>query len=265
MGKLTAARFITDRAATGYVSFTTKEMADALGVPEVNARASLRWYRKKGEIATPLSGFHLIVPPEDRDRGCLQAEVFVPQLMRHLGLPYYVGLLSAAAYHGAAHQRPQLFQVVIPKGRPRILCGKIGIDFISRQNAVKVPVIRRNTPSEAIRVSSPEATAFDLVGYERRSAGIDNVATILIELSEVLDGDRLAEVAALSPVAWSQRLGYLLETLDLEKVIELGPLAAYVEAHANKVTPLTSWGELKGRRRDPRWKVAINVEVDPDL
>ena len=31
---------------------------------------------------------------------------------------YYVGLLTAAMYHGASHQQPQIFQVVIEKNRP---------------------------------------------------------------------------------------------------------------------------------------------------
>jgi hypothetical protein len=33
---------------------------------------------------------------------------------RH-GLTYYAGLLSAAQYHGAAHHRPQEFQIVVAK------------------------------------------------------------------------------------------------------------------------------------------------------
>jgi hypothetical protein len=36
-----------------------------------------------------------IVPPEYRSLGCLSPEQFIPQLMKHLGLEYYVGLLSA--------------------------------------------------------------------------------------------------------------------------------------------------------------------------
>ena len=36
---------------------------------------------------------------------------------RVLDLGYYSGLLSAAEYHGAAHQRPQAFQVFLAKNR----------------------------------------------------------------------------------------------------------------------------------------------------
>ena len=38
--------------------------------------------------------------------------LWIDDLMRFHHVPYYVGLLSAAALHGAAHQQPQEFQVV---------------------------------------------------------------------------------------------------------------------------------------------------------
>lgn len=47
--------------------------------------------------------------------------------MKFLGQPYYVGLLSAAALHGAAHHQPQEFQVVTNKQfRPAVLVGQFG-------------------------------------------------------------------------------------------------------------------------------------------
>ena len=66
----------------------------------------------------PFRGFHLIVPPEYRALGCLPADQFVPQLMEHLGLVYYAGLLSAASLHGAAHQAPMVFQTIVADNRP---------------------------------------------------------------------------------------------------------------------------------------------------
>ena len=67
------------------------------------------------------------------------------------------------------------------------------------------------TPRGWIDVSSPEATAFDLVGYPKHTGGLDNVATVLAELRETIDGEQLAAVAHLSPTPWAQRLGHLLD------------------------------------------------------
>ena len=119
----TALAFVTDLAATGRYHFTTHEAVEALGVSMVAARASLRRLKHKGQLADPHRGFHVIVPPEYRRLGCLPAEQFVPQLMEHLGEHYYAALLSAAELHGAAHQRPQSFQVMVRSARRAIACG----------------------------------------------------------------------------------------------------------------------------------------------
>lgn len=36
-------------------------------------------------------------------------------------------------YPGAAHQRPQVFQVVVARNKPEIVCGKVRIQFIARR------------------------------------------------------------------------------------------------------------------------------------
>ena len=121
---LNAARYIVDLASRGRHHFTTEEAAVALGGSVPTTRAALRRLKAKGEIADPFRGFHVIVPPEYRRLGCLPAEQFVPQLMRHLDAAYYVALLSAAELHGAAHQRPQAFQVMVKTNRRAIACGR---------------------------------------------------------------------------------------------------------------------------------------------
>ena len=109
--------YIDSLEARGRYHFTTDEVAKALGVTPVAARASVPRQRQKGRIAAPHRGFFVVVPPEYRLLGCLPAEQFVPQLMKHLGLAYYVGLLSAAALHGAAHQASIMPQVFAVDGR----------------------------------------------------------------------------------------------------------------------------------------------------
>jgi hypothetical protein len=80
----------------------------------VSAAAGLALSRlaKQKLIASPAQGSYAIVPPEYFSFGCLPAEQFIPALMKRLNLPYYAGLLSAAQYHGAAHQRPQVGAIV---------------------------------------------------------------------------------------------------------------------------------------------------------
>ena len=65
--------------------------------------------------------------------------------MKRKGLTYYAGLLTAAQYYGAAHQRPQEFQVFTQKNRRPIRCGKVRAKFIARKNIDHVRVQEFNT------------------------------------------------------------------------------------------------------------------------
>lgn len=257
-----AAALVTDLASRGRHHFTTEEAANALGGSIVGTRAALRRLTQKGGLAAPHRGFHVIIPPEYRRLGCLPADQFVPQLMAHLGLRYYAALLSAAQYHGAAHQQPQVFQVMVRRNRPSIACGEVRVAFIARRNVEEIPVVEHNTPRGPIRVSNPEATAFDLVGYCNRAGGLDHVATVLAELGERLSRQQLVAVARLSPVAWAQRLGHLLDCVGWAD--RAAGLADYVQRTARDAVPLDPRADGKGAR-DPRWKLDVNVQVAPDL
>ena len=258
-----ASNFISDQMAKGRYTFTVEDADQVLGPTLIATRAALRRLSKKGEIVMPYRGFWVIVPPEFQSVGCLPPEQFIPQLMEHLGEPYYAGLLSAAAYHGAAHHRPQVFQVVVAKNRPNIECGKVRVNFIARKNVTEIPTTPFKTPRGLLKLSSPEATAFDLVGYSDRAVGLDNVATILSELAEKLDGKKLVDVAKFSPIAWAQRLGYLLDQVgENDKAAELAGYLAQVKPVS---TPLDRSKPFKGASKDSRWAVMVNAEVEAEF
>lgn len=200
---MAAIQFITDLVAKGRYSFSSDEAARALGTSPVATRAALRRLRQKGKLAMPYKGFYVVVTPEYQNAGCLPASHFLPALMAHWGERYYAGLLSAAELHGAAHQRPQVIQVVVARNKPMILCGRIRVSFVARKNMEQIPTIDVKTPRGYLKISTPEATAYDLVGYPRHGAGLDNVATVLAELAEKLDGKELVRLAELSPIAWA--------------------------------------------------------------
>lgn len=260
---MAALDLIDHLASQGQYHFTTKEAVGRLAVSIAAARAAIRRLQSKGLVAAPYRGFHVIVPPEYRRLGCLPADQFIPQLMEHLGLAYYAALLTAGRYHGAAHHQPQLFQVVVAQNRPPIACGEVRVSFVARRNAVDVPTVRINTPRGHLAVSTPEATAFDLVGYPQHSGGIDNVATVLAELAERLDPATLALLAPLSPVPWAQRLGYLLDQVGAAD--RTSPLAEHVASVVNETTALVPSAPANGAPYDKRWRLLANVEVEPDL
>jgi predicted transcriptional regulator of viral defense system len=259
---LSAAKYILELAANGQHHFTTDEAVAALGASVPTARAALRRLKAKGEIADPHRGFYVIVPPEYRRLGCLPADQFVPQLMQHLGEAYYVALLSAAELHGAAHQRPQSFQVMVKVNRRDLECGEVRVQYVARKDMARTPVIEKNTPRGPLRVASSEATALELVGYADQCGGLDNVASVLSELVEVIDPQKLVSVAALCPIAWVQRLGYLLDVSGHRELADV--LAPHVKLQAHVVAPLVRATTKTGAERVERWKLAVNASVESD-
>jgi predicted transcriptional regulator of viral defense system len=258
-----ASQFIAELAARGRYHFTTEEAVASIGGSLPTVRAALRRLKAKREIADPYRGFYVVVPPEYRRLGCLPAEQFMPQLMQHLDEIYYVALLSASELHGAAHQRPQRFQVMVKTNRRSLECGDVRVQFVARKDLERTPVVEKNTPRGVLRVASPDATALELVGYADQCGGLDNVATVLAELVEALDAQRLLAAAELCPIAWVQRLGYLLDAGGHPEIGDA--LALHVKQHAHAVAPLVRAKSKAGSQRLERWKLAVNANVELDL
>ncbi|WP_439102351.1 type IV toxin-antitoxin system AbiEi family antitoxin [Congregibacter sp.] len=260
---LAAKDLVATLASRGRYSFTSTEAREALQVSPSASKLALNRLTKQGLIATPARGFYVIIPPEYRSLGCLPAEQFIPDLMKLKGLTYYAGLLSAAQYYGAAHQRPQEFQVFVQQNRGPLRCGKVRVKFIARKNIDYVPVRTFNTSRGALKVSSPEATAIDLVGYPEHVGGLNQVATILSELAEEIDASVLAAAATTAPITWIQRLGHILELVGAENAAQ--GLKGYVSEHAREYTKLMPGGDKDAGPRLREWKLVVNADLEPDI
>ena len=250
-------------AAKGRYHFRMSDMRAALGVSAAATKLALNRLARKGLIASPARGFYVIVPPEYMRIRCLPAAQFIPALMECKKRPYYVSLLSAAQYHGAAHHRPQVFQVTLDRNRRPISCGAVRVLFYARKRIAEVPVQKYNTPRGTMLVSSAEATAVDLVGYERRVGGLDNVATVLSELAEIIDPRLLADAAKTAPLAWGQRLGYILEQVGAADKTAM--LKAHVKERAHDLVPLAPGMPFDLAKRAADWRLRINTEIEAEV
>jgi len=258
-----ARQYLDNLANASRYTFTTADARAALGLSQAALKVALNRLAHKKLIVSPARGFHIIVPPEYRSLGSLPAEQFIPALMQSLDLSYYAGLLTAAQYHGAAHQRPQEFQVFVDKSRRPIASGRVRVAFMVRKNLQKVPVQSFNTPRGTLLVSTPEATAFDLVGYQHHAGSLSQVATVLAELAERIDAKTLAKAAATTPISWAQRLGYLLERAGAEN--KTAALKTYVRDHTHESTLLLPQAPRKNASRNADWKLYVNADVEIDL
>ena len=256
--------YIDQLTGRGSTAFTIGQMQDDLGITNKAARRMLERLLCNKEITTPAKGYYLILTPEFRELGCLPPNYFIDDLMSHWHKTYYVGLLSAAMFHGAAHQQPQAVQVMLPAARPDIICGKVVIQFIQNVSCHKTPVEPLKTPTGALLVSTAEATAMDLVRFMRRSAGINRVATIIHELGEKLDKKKLLELTTVfKESAWVQRLGYLLETLG--HVDTAQSLLDYLKTTKSRMIPLVPYLGIDNAEKCKKWRIYINANVESDL
>jgi predicted transcriptional regulator of viral defense system len=248
----------------GRHTFTRDEAERALGSSGLATYHSLRRLQKAGWLVMPRRGFYLIVDPEYRALGALPPASWIDDLMAFHGTRYYVGLLSAASLHGAAHQQPMEFQVVADKVLRPLTVGGVRIRFFFSRHVSDAVTERMKTTSGYIPVSTPEMTAFDLVRYRKRGASIDHVATVIAELAERLDAKRLLSIAKreeTTPVV--QRLGYLLDLTGRGELAE--PLHNLVEDRKPRLVPLEPESSEAVSERNARWHVLVNTTIEVEV
>ena len=256
------ASWIDDRQAVGLYYFTREEAIQSLKITEEAFRKAAARLAKKFRIVRIRSGFFVIVPLEYRASGVLPADWFIADLMAYLEQPYYVGLLSAAALHGAAHQQPQQFQVVTTAPQRRIQKNNLSLRFFFKTNFDATPVTQIKVQTGYMVVSTPEATALDLIRYSRSIGGLDRVITVLQELGETIDAKKLLEASRKEGnLAYAQRLGWLMEKAGHTNVEALSQWVTDQKPLPARLDPSQP---AKGARKNDRWQLLINATVEGD-
>ena len=255
--------FIDQLQATGTYTFSHADARAALPTSEIAVDNALRRLRKRGRIVTSRRGFYVIVPTEYRTAGSPPSSWFIDDLMGSLGQPYYVGLLSAAAIHGASHQQPMTFQVVTDRPTREGVAGRAHITFHMSRQVGETPASRVQTETGTMRVSTPESTAFDLVRFSAACGGWSNVATVLLELAERLEPEALCSVAQLRKIPEIQRLGYLLDRTGQPRLAD--PLLRVLGSKRYRPVALAPDAPRAGVDAVSPWRVIPNLDVEINL
>ncbi len=252
--------YIDDWQAHGRYVFTTKDLSVADSRSSVAVEAALRRLKKSGRIACPRRGFYVIVPVEYKEAGSPPPSWYIDDLMTYLVQPYYVALLSAAAIHGAGHQQPMVFQVMTDRPTRDMQAGRARIGFHQTQSMDKVSMKNVQTETGVMRVSTPETTALDLVKYSDSAGGISNVATVLGELSEVLDRQKFIIPASAYTSATIQRLGFLLTLVSSAGLSE--PLNNWLLNRRYRRILLDPNGDKDNLVLDSTWRIMHSNALD---
>lgn len=254
--------YIESLLRRGAITFSKDSAIKALGCSEIAFMRASQRLQKKGLLLRPVTGFYVIIEVEYRDAGGPPPSHYLPKLMNHLRLPYYMGLLSAASFHGSTHQAVMETQVVTSRSLPSIEYGRSRIRFIKNKFTEKIPKQPLKTPHGEVLISSPEATLFDLLRYDQKAAGLSHIATVILEMAEAINGRKLPAIAEIyNEIPLTQRVGYMLEKFgDRKDAAHLHKWLKDKEVSLVKLRP-----NVKDRREtNTKWSLNINAVIEPD-
>lgn len=252
--------------------FTTEKMKKDLRISDNAARIGISRLKKEKIVITPVNGLCIIVPPQDRAIGSVPADQLVYIMMNYLNADYYVGILSAGLYYGATHQKPARFQVITNRRiKHSMSFGKIEIDLVYRKKFSHVQVKEFPTKSGYLKVATPELIALDLFKYHKRAGGISHIATVLAELTPVLDVGKLIDLAfSLGEEGQLRRIGYVIEKIEVyeneeNQALILTELEKFLKNSKIPFIPLVPYIDNKGFARCKKWKIIENTNFESDL
>ena len=197
--------------------------------------------------------------------GTLPVELYIDNLMKYLGRRYYVGLFSAAMLHGAAHQQPQEFFIIIESPNLRkIKKGQLAINFSEKGKFPFFGIEERKTDTGYMKVSGKELTFFDLIYFEKILGGYNRITSMLADLTDGIRKSKFREVLENDfPLTVYQRAGYILEHIIRDEKLA-GIVKERLAKENVRSTLLAPFGEKVGAV-ESRWKVQVNIEIESDL
>ena len=264
---LTIADWVQNESFRGHFTFTRDDIDRAFpSLSAVQVVQALWNLSERGILYSPWQSFYVIVPTEYRLKGVVPPVFFIDQLMRFLGRQYYIGLLNAGEFYGAAHQRPQTFTCIVD-GLPIRSVSRKGITMLFHRKANMPMAFTRQfkTQMGTINVSSPCLTALDLILLEPHIGGLSRAATVIAELvPELHFAEQPVELLQYFNAPIIQRLGYVLEcVLDEQQTAdELYDLARKAGISFRKV--LLKVTKPATNNLNIRWKIIDNQPIEID-
>lgn len=207
--------------ARGELVISVDEVARAGQMTHLAVRRQLERLPQQVAHLPGRSSAYVIVPPEHRARGAPPVAAWLDAYFRLRGQSYYVGLLAAAALHGSSNQALQVTQVLTTKQTRPMDVGRLHVDFYVKGHLQQTPLCALARMPAPLAVSSPEATALDLIAFSHRIGGIPRVTEVIENLKGMMSlvGLRTA-LRAETQTSVKQRLGYVLSILGLDRMAE---------------------------------------------
>ncbi len=262
---MTLNEWVNEREIRGKVTFTADDAYEALpDADNGNIQVELSRLISRGRIQNVYRGFYVIMPPQYALKGIIPAPYYIDALMKHIGKPYYVALLSAASLHGATHQRAMATQVMTRTPRSTISERNKQISWCFRKNIPSELLLTTNTEMGIMYFSCAELTAVDLVQFASHIGGYQRAATVLSEMMDVVDIKKIELVLPYTNHAVIQRLGYILENVLYEQdkadvlysIVERDKRRWHLTRMSNEHPAVES--------QSNRWRINMNIDIEID-
>jgi predicted transcriptional regulator of viral defense system len=262
---MSAADYINQLLSYEEYSFSFNELYDNSPKSKQALISELKRLSDKKEIVNLRHGFYLILPPRYRNIESLPLELYINKLFEYLNKPYYVSCLSAARFHGSAHQQIQKDYVITIPPPIRDTYKTSNIKFLTCSHWPEFNVVKKKSEAGYYNISSPVLTIADLISYQSQLGGLNKQFTVIQELSEEIELNDLKDLLKWYPYKSTlQRLGYLLAKLQISP--DLTDMI-YSELVRRKIYPILLDPGMEKIAGDigNQWKVNVNIELESDL
>lgn len=259
--------WIEDLEAQGRLFLTRKEALSALDISDNAFHLQMKRLYSKKRVVCVGSGLYAIVPFQFRHQGCIPVHWLIDPYFQHLAKDYYVGLLSAASFYGATHQQPMIFQVMVDEHRRRLRLPNLHVYFYGQRYMNEAHTSHIQVPTGRLRISTPAQTMVDLVRFYKAGGYMDNVACVIHSLADVVASKDLEKVLPLSETSPLQRLGYILDVLEREKLSSCVDRFLNRERHKARTflkpdVDVKTGRFARDRLYNQKWKLVINDSLD---
>jgi len=250
---------LTELTRQGKRLFTLDDAAKIYGSSNSGLRELLSTLVKRRWLQRMEGGKYLILPFEAGREGEWTEHEFI--IASYLINPYYIAFHSALNYYGYTEQVSRTVFVASTRRKLKSALEISGVTyrFVCMTDRKFFGATEVTLDRYRVNISEPEKTIVDCLDRLEYCGGVVEVAKALCYGRDELDSLKIAEYAWKNGnKAVSQRLGYLLETLDAGTN---DATALLHDSISNSYAPLDTLATPKGRYID-RWKILVNVPVN---
>ena len=275
-----AQRFVVAQKAVGQVGFTMAQITKDTGLSTIAARAQLKRLNRPNRLGgcvvrvSPRQDFFLIVGDDQLIMGAPPVFWWLDAYFQTLGRPYYVALLSAASEYGSSHQAVQTVQVITDKPQKALEIGRLRVQFFVKKRVAATPAASLPQAYAPLQISTPEATALDLLRYAHRIGGVGRAVQAIKDMLPHMSKKGMRQaLEAETELSTMQRFGFVLEALGQaafsQMVAERLPARlnpAFLAHHAGGAATTKAAHALAGEALTAlpmaaRWSLFINADV----